>query len=203
MSGFNLGDYVDVPTRLRLALKKYPDLRVQETAREVIEMPDKSCFIRCIVTVWRDATDTIPAIASACEIYPGKTSFSRLHENEVGYTSALGRALGYMGFGIDKSIASLDEVQNARASQPTAQLAAVVPLRNDVEQPFETDGASPYANPKQLGLIRVLAGKQGLSNDQLKEFCTNVVGRPIISSKELTKTEVSKVIDALKLSEPQ
>ena len=203
MSGFNLGDYVDVPTRLRLALKKYPDLRVQETAREVIEMPDKTCFIRCIVTVWRDVTDTIPAIASACEIYPGKTSFSRLHENEVGYTSALGRALGYMGFGIDKSIASLDEVQNARASQPTAQLAAVVPLRNDLEQPFETDGASPYANPKQLGLIRVLAGKQGLSNDQLKEFCTNVVGRPIISSKELLKAEASKVIDAFKLSEPE
>jgi hypothetical protein len=73
---------------------------------------------------------------------------------------------------------------------------------HDVEQPFETDGASPYANPKQLGLIRVLASKQNLSNDQLKEFCTNVVGRPIMSSKELTKAEVSKVIDALKLSEP-
>ena len=202
MSGFNLDNYVDVPTRLNLALKKYPDLRIQETAREIIEMPDKSCFIRCTVTVWRDATDPIPSIASACEIYPGRTPYTKMSENEVGYTSALGRALGYMGFGINKSIASRNEVEAAQSRQSTAQLAPVVPL-HDVEQPFESDGASPYANPKQLGLIRVLASKQGLSNDQLKEYCTNVVGRPIMSSKELTKIEVSKVIDALKLGEIQ
>jgi len=201
MSGFNLDNYVDVPTRLNLALKKYPDLRIQETAREIIEMPDKSCFIRCTVTVWRDQTDPIPAIASACEIYPGRTPYTKMSENEVGYTSALGRALGYMGFGINKSIASRDEIEAAQSRQPTGRLAPVVQI-NDVEQPFESDGQSPYANPKQLGLIRVLASKQGISNDQLKEFCTNVVGRPIMSSKELTKSEVSKVIDALKLSEP-
>ena len=199
---FNLDNYVDVPTLLNLALKKYPDLRIQETAREVLEMPDKSCFIRCTVTVWRDQTDPIPAIASACEIYPGRTPYTKMSENEVGYTSALGRALGYMGFGINKSIASRDEIEAAQSRQPTSRLAPVVQI-NDLEQPFESDGASPYANPKQLGLIRVLASKQGLSNDQLKEFCTNVVGRPIMSSKELTKSEVSKVIDALKLSEPE
>jgi len=201
MSGFNLDNYVDVPTRLNLALKKYPDLRIQETAREVLEMPDKSCFIRCTVTVWRDQTDPIPAIASACEIYPGRTPYTKMSENEVGYTSALGRALGYMGFGINKSIASRDEIEAAQSRQPTGRLAPVVQI-NDAEQPFESDGVSPYANPKQLGLIRVLASKQGLTNDQLKEFCTNVVGRPIMSSKELTKSEVSKVIDALKMSEP-
>ena len=201
MSGFNLDNYVDVPTRLGMALSKYPDLRIQETAREVIEMPDKSCFIRCTVTVWRNATDTIPSIASACEIYPGRTPYTKMSENEVGYTSALGRALGYMGFGINKSIASRNEVEAAQSRQPTGRLAPVVPI-NDIEQPFESDGASPYASPKQLGLIRVLASKQSLSNDQIKEFCTNVVGRPIMSSKELTKSEVSKVIDALKLSEP-
>ena len=198
---FNLDNYVDVPTRLNLALKKYPDLRIQETAREVIEMPDKSCFIRCTVTVWRDQTDPIPAIASACEIYPGRTPYTKMSENEVGYTSALGRALGYMGFGINKSIASRDEIEAAQSRQPTGRLAPVVQI-SDAEQPFESDGVSPYANPKQLGLIRVLASKQGLTNDQLKEFCTNTVGRPIMSSKELTKAEVSKVIDALKLSEP-
>ena len=202
VTGFNLDNYVDVPTRLGMALKKYPDLRIQETHREIIEMPDKSCFIRCTVTVWRDQADPIPAVASACEIYPGRTPYTKMSENEVGFTSALGRALGYMGFGINKSIASRNEVEAAQSRQPTGRLAPVVPM-HDVEQPFESDGTSPYANPKQLGLIRVLASKQNLSNDQLKEFCTNVVGRPIMSSKELTKAEVSKVIDALKLGEPQ
>jgi hypothetical protein len=210
MTGFNLDNYVDVPTRLGMALKKYPDLRIQETHREIIEMPDKSCFIRCTVTVWRDQADPIPAVASACEIYPGRTPYTKMSENEVGFTSALGRALGYMGFGINKSIASRNEVEAAQSRQPTGRLAPVVPMHDgydkifeSLEQPFESDGASPYANPKQLGLIRVLASKQNLSNDQLKEFCTNIVGRPIMSSKELTKAEVSKVIDALKLGEIQ
>ena len=106
-----------------------------------------------------------------------------------------------MGFSGNKSLASLDEINSAKGRQPAAQLASVIPL-HDVEQPFESEASSPYASAKQLGLIRVLASKQSLSNDQLKEFCTNTVGRPIMSSKELTKAEVSKVIDALKLSEP-
>ena len=201
MTGF-MDNYVDVATRLKLAFERWPELRIQETHREVIEMPDKTCFIRCVVTIWRTADDPIPVIASACEVYPGKSSFTKSSENEVGYTSAIGRAIAMMGIGANKSIASRDEIQAAQSRQPT-RLAEVVPLRNDVEQPFESDGASPYANPKQLGLIRVLASKQGLTNDQLKEFCTNVVGRPIMSSKELTKIEVSKVIDTLKLSEPE
>ena len=200
MTGF-MDNYVDVATRLKLAFERWPELRIQETHREVIEMPDKTCFIRCVVTIWRTADDPIPVIASACEVYPGKSSFTKSSENEVGYTSAIGRAIAMMGIGANKSIASRDEIQAAQSRQPT-RLAEVVPLRNDLEQPFESDGASPYANPKQLGLIRVLASKQGLTNDQLKEFCTNTVGRPIMSSKELTKAEVSKVIDALKLSEP-
>jgi hypothetical protein len=199
MSNF-MDNYVDVATRLKLAFERWPELRIQETSREVIEMPDKSCFIRCTVTVWRDPKDPIPVIASACEIYPGRTPYTKFSESEVGYTSALGRALAFAGIAANKAIASRDEVQAAQSRQPTAQLAPVVPL-HDVEQPFESDGASPYASPKQLGLIRVLASQQGLSNDQLKEFCTNVVGRPIMSSKELTKTEISKVIDALKQSE--
>ena len=198
---FAMDNYVDVATRLQMAFKRWPELRIQETGREVIEMPDKSCFIRATVTIWRTPDDLIPVIATCCEPYPGRTPYTKLSENEYAFTHCIGRAIAYLGIGANKSLASRDEIETAQARQPT-RLAEVVPLRNDMEQPFESDGASPYANPKQLGLIRVLAGKQGLSNDQLKEFCTNVVGRPILSSKELTKSEVSKVIDALKLSEP-
>jgi hypothetical protein len=42
---FAMDNYVDVATRLKMAFKRWPELRIQETAREVIEMPDKSCFI--------------------------------------------------------------------------------------------------------------------------------------------------------------
>ena len=189
---FNLGDYVDVRSRLQLALKKYPDLRIQETLREIIEMPDKSCFIRCTVTVWRDLNDVIPCVASAAEIYPGKTPYTKNSENEVGFTSALGRALGYMGFGIDKSIASRDEVQAAQSRQPT-QLATVVP--------FPEEGAQKvYPSNKQLGMMRGLANGKGIQGDALKEYCCTVLGRTILSTNDLTKQDISKVIDALQIT---
>lgn len=44
--------------------------------------------------------------------YINKTSFL-----ENGFTSALGRALGYLGIGLDTSIASADEVGNAVSNQ--------------------------------------------------------------------------------------
>jgi hypothetical protein len=202
MTGFNLDNYVDVPTRLGMALKKYPDLRIQETQREIIEMPDKSCFIRCTVTVWRDAADPIPAIASACEIYPGRTPYTKMSENEVGFTSALGRALGYMGFGISKSIASRNEVEAAQSRQPTGRLAPVVPM-HVVEVPFPDEPQREYATPKQLGMMRALANGQNIAQDKLKEYCSNVLGRQINTTGDLTKRDVSRVIDALKLGEPQ
>jgi hypothetical protein len=202
MTGFNLDNYVDVPTRLGMALQKYPDLRIQETQREIIEMPDKSCFIRCTVTVWRDSTDPIPAIASACEIYPGRTPYTKMSENEVGFTSALGRALGYMGFGISKSIASRNEVEAAQSRQPTGRLAPVVAM-HDVEVPFPDEPQREYATPKQMGMMRALANGQGLKGDDLKTFISATLNREVQTSGELTKRDISKVIDALKASEPK
>jgi hypothetical protein len=202
VSGFNLDNYVDVPTRLGMALKKYPDLRIQETHREIIEMPDKSCFIRCTVTVWRDQADPIPAIASACEIYPGRTPYTKMSENEVGFTSALGRALGYMGFGISKSIASRNEVEAAQSRQPTGRLAPVV-LMHDVEVPFPDEPQREYATTKQMGMMRALANGQGLKGDDLKTFISATLNREVQTSGELTKRDISKVIDALKASEPK
>ena len=197
--GFSLDNYVDVATRLRLAFDKYPDLRIQETAREVIEMPDKSCFIRCTVTVWRDANDPIPAIATAAELYPGRTPYTKNSENEVGFTSALGRALGYMGFAISNAIASRDEVQAAQSRQQT-HLATVKPL-HDIEVPFSEVQHQAAPSTKQLGLMRALANGQGITGDKLKEYCSNVLKRQINTTGDLTKNDISKVIDALKLSE--
>lgn len=201
--GFSLDNYVDVATRLRLAFDKYPDLRIQETSREIIEMPDKNCFIRCTVTVWRDATDPLPAIATACELYPGRTPYTKNSENEVGFTSALGRALGYMSFGITNAIATRDEVQAAQSRNDT-HLAPVTPIRADLEQPFgDTSTPNNAPSPKQLGLMRALANSQQISGDKLKEYCVQVLQRQITSTNDLTKQDITKVIDALKLHEPK
>lgn len=201
MSQNFMDNYVDVATRLKIAFERWPEMRIQETAREVIEMPDKSCFIRCTVTIWRDPKDPIPVIASACEIYPGRTPYTKFSESEVGYTSAVGRALAYAGIGANKSLASRDEVMAAQSRQST-QLAQVVPL-HDVEVPFPEEKPREYPTPKQMGMMRALANGQGLKGDDLKTFCSATLGREINTTGDLTKQDISKVIDALKQSEPK
>ena len=192
----SLDNYVDVATRLRLAFDKYPDLRIQETAREVIEMPDKSCFIRCTVTVWRDATDPLPVVATACELYPGRTPYTKNSENEVGFTSALGRCLAYAGFSGNNAIASRDEVQAAQSRQ-SIQLASVVPL-HEVEQPFgETVDTKQYASPKQRGMIRALAFEKKIGTTELMPYINKVLGNQYSSIEAISKNEASQVIESL------
>ena len=199
---FAMDNYVDVATRLQMAFKRWPELRIQETAREVIEMPDKSCFIRATVTIWRTPDDPIPVVATCCEPYPGRTSFTKLSENENAFTHCIGRALAYAGIGANKSLASRDEVETAQQRQAPARLAPVVPM-HEIEQPFPDAPVQEYATPKQLGMMRALANGQNIAQDKLKEYCSNVLGRQINTTGDLTKRDVSKVIDALKLGEQQ
>lgn len=112
----NLENYVDVATRLKLALERWPDLRVQERGHHV-ELHNETPVLICQVAVYRTPDDPMPSVASASEPIPGKTSFTRDSELMVGMTSALGRALGYMGIGITGSIASKNEVQNRTYSK--------------------------------------------------------------------------------------
>jgi hypothetical protein len=192
----SLDNYVDVATRLRFAFEKYPDLRIQETAREVIEMPDKSCFIRCTVTVWRDATDPLPVVATACELYPGRTPYTKNSENEVGFTSALGRCLAYAGFSGNNAIASRDEVQAAQSRQST-QLASVVNI-HEVEQPFgDTVDNKQYASPKQRGMIRALAFEKKIGTTELMPYINKVLGNQYSSIEAISKNEASQVIESL------
>jgi len=193
---FSIGDYVDVPTRLREALKKYPDLRIQETDAQVVTMPDGSTFYRCTVTVWRDATDPIPAIATAAEPYPGKTPYTKNSEFMVGMTSALGRALGYMGFGINKAIASQNEVA-ARAEQ-TDKPAAPRPAPVDRSGEITTIGGSKAITPKQLGYMKSLAKKLSLDEEALFNYVQALLDDDSKVPEALTVADANRVIDALK-----
>jgi hypothetical protein len=47
-------------------------------------------------------------------------------------------------------------------------------------------------------MMRGLANGQGIKSDDLKAYCTNVLGRDINTTGDLTKQDISKVIDALK-----
>lgn len=188
---FNIDNYVDVPTRLAEALKRYPDLRIQETSAEVVTMPDGSTFYRCTVTVWRDDKDPLPSIATAAEPYPGKTPYTKNSEFMVGMTSALGRALGYMGFGINKSIASRNEIEARQdPKKPDAQIA---PIRR------ETSSTHPkQASQKQVYFIKSLAKGAGFDDAALHDYIAVTLNSDAVTLETLNPEQATQIIDALK-----
>ena len=123
----NLGDYVDVPTRFRLALDKWPDLRVVETPAEVITIGDRT-FISVTVKVYRDLLDLLPCVATAWEPFPGTTPYVRNSEQMNCSTSALGRCLGMM-IPFSK-MASFEEVQNRQSETPAVNTNSQTKIRD-------------------------------------------------------------------------
>lgn len=201
---FNLDNYVDVPTRLRMALEKYPDLRVQETQPSFREVNDKLYIeIRC--TVWRDKDDQLPTIAFCWEPFPGTTPYTRDSEQMNASTSALGRALGMMGFGIDHKMASKQEV--LARQEPRTEVARY-PDGEPIPDPFtgepQTNVVPMKAGPgkaseKQIGMIRALGRTRGYTpGSQIMREISNVLNREVVKFDELSKQEASAVITAWK-----
>lgn len=186
---FSLDNYVDVPTRLRMALERYPDLRVAETGREVVQLGN-SIVLVCQVTVWRTADDPRPVVASASEPIPGRTPYTKDSELMVGMTSALGRALGYMGFGIGKSIASRQEVENR---QPTTAKDG-----SQLEEPFPEETTITQlhgASTKQVGYLRALARGKGWDDATLYAEAGKVLGHQVNHLRDLSKDDARQLID--------
>ena len=195
MNAFNLGDYVDVPTRLAEALKRWPDLRIQET-KPLIVTVDNQQYVEISCTVWRDSTDLMPTVAYCWEPIPGRTPYTKGSEMMNASTSCLGRALGFLGMGIGKSIASRNEVQ---ARQPSP-IAEVTPIRADLEQPFgDTTDTKQYASPKQRGMIRAKAFEKKIGTSDLMPHINKLLGTQYTSIEALSKSEASAVIESLQL----
>jgi hypothetical protein len=202
---FNLDNYVDVPTRLRMALDKFPDLRVQESQPTFREVNDKLYIeIRC--TVWRDKDDQLPCIAYCWEPFPGRTPYTKDSEQMNASTSALGRALGMMGFGIDHKMASKQEVM-ARQEQPRVEIARYddgEPIPDPFTGEPQTNVVPMKAGPgkaseKQIGMIRVLAKTRGFTpGSQTMREIGSVLNREVVKLDELSKQEASAVITAWK-----
>jgi hypothetical protein len=154
---------------------------------------DNQQYIEICCYVWRDAADLKPTIAYCWEPTPGRTPYTKGSEMMNASTSCLGRALGFLGMGIGKSIASRNEVQ---ARQP-GPLAEVVPLK-DFEQPFgDTTDTKQYASPKQRGMIRALAFEKKIGTSELMPYINKVLNNQYSSIEALSKQEASQVIESL------
>lgn len=111
MAGYNIDDYVTVNTRIEKFYEQYPTGSIQT---ELISLQDGICIFKAYA--YRDKEDTKPCVGHAYE-KEGSSFINKTSYIENCETSAVGRALAMMGFEIKKSIASKEEVENAKLQQ--------------------------------------------------------------------------------------
>ena len=106
-------DYAEVPQRVQAFRKLFPEGTIKT---EILSCENGVCIMQASVY----AGDRLLATGTAYERegagFVNKTSYIENCE-----TSAVGRALGMAGFGIDTSVASKEEVEQAIAQQEDAK----------------------------------------------------------------------------------
>lgn len=115
-------DYAEVNQRVKAFRMVYPDGTI---STEMLSNENGVCIFRAMV--YSNSDPTVSSILAVGHAYEKEDSS---FINQTSYienceTSAVGRALGFAGFGIDTSIASCEEVKNAMLNQPDAESAPV------------------------------------------------------------------------------
>ncbi len=104
-------DYIPVNERIKEFWKRYPDGNIITT---LISNENGVCVFKAEIYVNDERKATGHAYEKETSSFINKTSYIENCE-----TSAVGRALGILGIGIDVSIASAEEVDNAIYQQET------------------------------------------------------------------------------------
>lgn len=112
---FNLDEYVTVNERIMKFYEKYPEGRI---VTEIISWQDGVIVMKA--TVYRDSNN-IPAATGHAYEKEGSSFINQTSALENAESSATGRALAMLGFEIKKSIASYEEVANAKLNQDSKE----------------------------------------------------------------------------------
>lgn len=106
-------DYITVNERLKhfRSDERFKDCAIID---EIVDRgnPESEIYVRATIIKYLDGNQIILSQAHSQE-YITKTGVNKTSFLENATTSAIGRALGYLGIGIDTAIASKDEVDNA------------------------------------------------------------------------------------------
>ena len=103
-------EYAEVNQRIKAFRMVYPNGCIRT---EIESLNNGICLMRAYIT---DENGKMIATGTAYE-KEGSTFINKTSFIENAETSAIGRALGMAGFGIDTSVASKEEVENAIAQQ--------------------------------------------------------------------------------------
>jgi hypothetical protein len=111
-----LKDYVDVKERVRLFYEAFPKGALVTDELYMTQDPDGKVRVWGKALAFRTPDDPHPGTGWSYLEVPGSTPYTRGSEAENVETSAWGSAIGCLGIGITKSIATTDEI-NAKEGE--------------------------------------------------------------------------------------
>ena len=172
---FSLENYTPVNDRTLMFYKQYPAGVITTQPAKIVTIGDRT-FISVIARVYLDRfmEDAPITEAEAWEPFPGTTPYTRDSEQMNAATSAVGRALGQLGIGIEKGMASSDEVKTAqsRGNEPVVQAIARKAIRDG--------GLGKAATDKQLdAVVRICEKAQVYGPDAQATALSQLLGRVI------------------------
>lgn len=133
-------EYAEVNQRVKAFRTLYPEGFI---TTEILCREGGLCIIKATVGHYADGKSVILATGTAYE-KEGSSQINRTSYIENCETSAVGRALGMAGFGIDTSIASADEMNNALLQQNTNDVQKPVQAASHVQKPVQAEQTAPY-----------------------------------------------------------
>jgi hypothetical protein len=157
---FNLDEYIGVNERIEKFYEKYPEGSLQT---EIVSNANGEVIIKAYA--YRNSEDKHPTTGHAME-KEGSSFINKTSHIENCETSAVGRALAMMGFEIKKSVASREEVANAKLNQDkdpyTPPKAPQTPLH-------EANGEL-ISKPQANRIFALSGGNADICKEVLKTF---------------------------------
>ena len=185
-------EYAEVNQRVKAFRTLYPEGFI---TTEILCREGGLCIIKATVGHYADGKSVILATGTAYE-KEGSSQINRTSYIENCETSAVGRALGMAGFGIDTSIASADEMNNALLQQNTSDVQKPVQAAPHVQKPVQAEQAAPYdilqesAADSELRLKWLEKyGEKALDASCKKRFGTGFAQTPIDKIKAVMPQE--------------
>ena len=195
-------EYAEVNQRVKAFRTLYPEGFI---TTEILCREGGLCIIKATVGYYADGKSVILATGTAYE-KEGSSQINRTSYIENCETSAVGRALGMAGFGIDTSIASADEMNNALLQQNTndvqkpvqtaPHVQKTVQAAPHVQKPVQAEQAAPYDILQETAADSELRlkwlekyGEKALDASCKKKFGTGFAQTPIDKLKAVMPQE--------------
>lgn len=185
-------EYAEVNQRVKAFRTLYPEGFI---TTEILCREGGLCIIKATVGHYADGKSVILATGTAYE-KEGSSQINRTSYIENCETSAVGRALGMAGFGIDTSIASADEMNNALLQQNISDVQKPVQAAPHVQKPVQTEQAAQYDILQETAADSELRlkwlekyGEKALDASCKKRFGTGFAQTPIDKIKAVMPQE--------------